>query len=102
VLHHLNPVLRGWTAYFRHGVSAATFQYLSAFTWRQVFGWLRCKHRRSSWKSLRRRYSAGRWWPADDEVTLFKCAKVWTHRYLYRGNKIPSPWPNGTTIAAAA
>ncbi|MFE5375460.1 group II intron maturase-specific domain-containing protein [Streptomyces mirabilis] len=23
VLHHLNPVLRGWTAYFRHGVSAA-------------------------------------------------------------------------------
>ncbi|MFF4794447.1 hypothetical protein ACFY2M_32865, partial [Streptomyces sp. NPDC001276] len=67
----------------------------------QVFGWLRRKHRRSSWKSLRRRYSAGRWWPADDEVTLFKCAKVRTHRYLYRGNRIPSPWPNGTTIAAA-
>ncbi|EFE72267.1 hypothetical protein [Streptomyces viridosporus] len=41
------------------------------------------------------------WWPTDDEVTLFKCAEVRTHRYLYRGNKIPSPWPNGTTIAAA-
>ncbi|GGR66955.1 hypothetical protein GCM10010269_02120 [Streptomyces humidus] len=59
------------------------------------------KHRRSNWKSLSRRYSAGRWWPADDEVTLFKCAKVRPHRYLYRGNKIPSPWPNGTTTAAA-
>jgi hypothetical protein len=43
VLHQLNPVLRGWTAYFRHGVSSATFQYLSAFIWRQVFGWLRRK-----------------------------------------------------------
>src|SRR5947207_1628202 len=31
VLHHLNPVLRGWTAYFRHGVSSATFPYLPAF-----------------------------------------------------------------------
>ena len=31
LLHRLNPVLRGWTAYFRHGVSKATFNYLRAF-----------------------------------------------------------------------
>ena len=36
LLHRLNPVLRGWTAYFRHGVSKATFNYLRAFTWRRV------------------------------------------------------------------
>ncbi len=35
LLHRLNPVLRGWTAFFRHGVSHATFQYLRAFTWRE-------------------------------------------------------------------
>ena len=35
LLHRLNPVLRGWTAYFRHGVSAKTFAYLEAFTWRR-------------------------------------------------------------------
>ncbi|GJF35218.1 group II intron reverse transcriptase/maturase [Kitasatospora sp. NE20-6] len=102
VLHGLNPVLRGWTAYFRHGVSSATFQYLSAFTWRQVFGWLRRKHRRTNWKSLRRRYCVGRWWPADGEVVLFKAAKVRTNRYLYRGAKIPSPWTCGTTVESVA
>jgi RNA-directed DNA polymerase len=25
LLRRLNPVLRGWTTYFRHGVSKATF-----------------------------------------------------------------------------
>jgi len=32
LLHRLNRMLRGWTAYFRFGVSHATFQYLRAFT----------------------------------------------------------------------
>jgi len=40
LLHRLNPALRGLAVYFLPAVSAATFQYLSAFTWRQVFGWL--------------------------------------------------------------
>jgi RNA-directed DNA polymerase len=29
LLRHLNPMLRGWCAYFRPGVSSATFAYLS-------------------------------------------------------------------------
>ncbi|WP_244943621.1 reverse transcriptase domain-containing protein [Streptomyces inhibens] len=32
LLHQLNSVLRGWCAYFRPGVSKATFQYLGHFT----------------------------------------------------------------------
>jgi RNA-directed DNA polymerase len=36
LLGRLNPVLRGWCAYFRHGVSKATFGYLDAFTWHRV------------------------------------------------------------------
>jgi RNA-directed DNA polymerase len=93
VLHQLNLVLRGWCTYFRSGVSSATFRYLSAFAWRQVFGWLRRKHRRATWKQLRRRYGDGRWWPTDGKVTLFNPAKVATTRYRYRGTVIPSPWP---------
>ncbi|MGW2207664.1 group II intron maturase-specific domain-containing protein [Streptomyces sp. NPDC001774] len=31
MLHQLNPVLRGWTAYFRHGVSSATFEVPRSF-----------------------------------------------------------------------
>ena len=30
LLHQLNPALRGWCAYFRPGVSTATFHYLSS------------------------------------------------------------------------
>ena len=93
LLHRLGRMLRGWTAYFRFGVSHNTFRYLRAFLWRQVFGWVRRKYRRSNWKELRRRASGGRWWPTTEEVTLFDPAKVRTIRYSYRGSKIPSPWP---------
>ncbi|HSH59068.1 MAG TPA: group II intron maturase-specific domain-containing protein [Acidimicrobiales bacterium] len=52
-------MLRGWTNYFKHGVSNATFNYLRQFTWRRVLCWLRHKHRRTSWTWLRRRYLRG-------------------------------------------
>ena len=86
LLHRLNPVLRGWTNYFRHGVSKATFDYLRAFTWRRVVSWLRRKHPRANWKWLRRRYLPG-WWPTDGEVTLFNPA---------RGGGHPLPLPGST------
>src|SRR4051794_40061855 len=56
LLRQLNPALQGWCVYFRPGVSSRTFAYLSYYTWRQVGRWLRRKHRRSTWKELRRRY----------------------------------------------
>jgi RNA-directed DNA polymerase len=96
VLHQLNPVLRGWTTYFRPGVSHRTFEYLRAYAWRQVIGWLRRKHRRATWKELRRRYCPDGWWPAEGEVALFNPAAVRTTRYRYRGAAIPSPWTSAT------
>jgi len=94
LLHRLNPVLRGWTAHFRSGVSSAAFGYLRAFTWRQVIEWLRRKHSRMNWKELRRRFLANGWWPSTDEVVLFNPSAVATTRYRYRGRNIPSPWPS--------
>jgi RNA-directed DNA polymerase len=91
LLHQLNPVLRGWTSYFRHGVSKVTFSYLRAFVWRRVIGWLRRKHPRDNWKQLRRRYLSG-WWPTDGEVALLNPAAVAVTRYRYRAARIPSPW----------
>jgi RNA-directed DNA polymerase len=95
LLHRLNWVLRGWTTYFRHGSSSATFDYLRAFTWRRVVCWLRRKHPRISWKQLRRRYLPG-WWPTQGEVRMFNPAAVTIVRYRYRGAKIPTPWTSGT------
>ncbi len=94
LLRQLNPVLRGWTAYFRPGVSSIAFGYLRAFTWRQVVRWLRRKHRGITWKELRRRFCVNGWWPADGDVIMFNPGAVRTTRYRYRGTKIPSPWPS--------
>jgi RNA-directed DNA polymerase len=94
LLRQLNPALRGWCAYFRPGVSSRTFAYLSYYTWCQVGSWLRRKHRRSTWKDLRRRYCDAGWWPASEERPLFNPAKVATTRYRYRGTAIPNPWPS--------
>jgi RNA-directed DNA polymerase len=97
VLRRLNPVLRGWANYFRHGVSKATFDYLSAFSWRRVICWLRHKHRRANWKWIRRRYLPG-WRPT--EVTLFNPTATAVTRYRYRGGQIPTPWTRAEATVA--
>lgn len=101
LLRRLNGVLRGWTNYFRHGVSKATFGYVHQFTWLRVIRWLRTKHRRANWKFLRRRYLANRWWPEHDGVALFDCRAVPVTRYRYRGAAIPSPWSTSATTEVA-
>jgi RNA-directed DNA polymerase len=102
LLRRLNPALRGWCAYFRPGSSSVTFAYLCHFVWQTVWRWLRRKHRRSTWKELRRQYCAGGWWPTGQERALFDTAAVSTTRYRYRGSIIPVPWaidgPPGETI----
>ena len=99
LLRRLNPVLRGWTNYFRHGVSSQTFSYLSAFAWRRVLCWLRRKAHRSNWAELRRRF-LWKWWPTQDEVMLFDPVSVPVIRYRYRGATIPSPWVSGARRVA--
>jgi len=54
LMRRLNAVLRGWTNYFRHEASKATFSYLCAYTWRRVVDWLRRKHPRANWTRIRR------------------------------------------------
>lgn len=100
LLHQLNLALRGWTAYFRHGVSKATFHYLNHHTWRRVVGWIRRKHRRATWRFLRRRYFSNGWRIAHDGVSLFDTRAVTVTRYRYRGTKIPTPWDEWNTITA--
>jgi RNA-directed DNA polymerase len=49
LLERVNGVLRGWSTYFRHGVSKRTFAYLGAFTWRRVAHWIRKRHKGLTW-----------------------------------------------------
>jgi RNA-directed DNA polymerase len=91
LLYRLNPVLRGWCAYFRHGTSSRTFGYLRAYAWQRVVAWLRRKHPKANWRWLRRRYLPG-WWPTDEAVTLYNPGAVAITRYRYRARAIPTPW----------
>ena len=97
LIHRLNPVLRGWVNYHRHGASSKTFAYLGAYTWRRVWLWLRTKHRKVNTKDLRRRHLNG-WWPEQEGVVLFNPAAVAITRYRYRSD-IATPWVR--TIEAA-
>lgn len=94
LIHRLNPVLRGWCAYFRTGVSSRTFNYLRAYVWQRVVRWLRRKHERTNWHTLRRRYLP-RWWPTDGATALVNPGSLRTTRYRYRGARIPTPWDSG-------
>jgi len=93
LLRRLNPALRGWCAYFRPGVSSATFAYLRHYVWHTVGRWLRRKHPKATWKEIRRRNCRVGSWPASQNRELFNPAAVGTTRYRYRGAAIPTPWP---------
>ncbi len=100
LLYRVNPVLRGWTNYFRPGSSYATFSYLAHFSWWRVVLWLRRKHPRANWMQLRRRYHL---WSgiADGDITLFNPVSAGTTRYRYRGARIPSPWSRADETVVA-
>lgn len=100
LLRQLNPVLRGWCAYFRYGVSKATFGYLDQYTWHRVVRWIRKRHNRTKWAVLLRRYLPG-WRPTENNVTLFQPQAVTVSRYRYRANNIAAPWASRTPASIA-
>jgi RNA-directed DNA polymerase len=91
ILARLNPVLRGWCAYFRHGACSRTFSYLDHYAFWRVVCWLRHKHPNANWALLRRRHLPG-WQPTGTRLTLYRPRQVRIVRYRYRGHTIASPW----------
>ncbi|MEO7118474.1 MAG: group II intron reverse transcriptase/maturase [Candidatus Limnocylindrales bacterium] len=91
LLAALNPVLRGWCIYFRHGASKRVFGYLDHFAWWRIVGWLRKRHLGLNWGTLSRRYLPG-WEIRDGRTRMFRPRAEPVSRYRYRGTKIPTPW----------
>jgi RNA-directed DNA polymerase len=89
LIHALNPILRGWTNYHRHGAAKRCFGYLSYYLWWRVIRWLRKKYPRLTWKQIKRRYW-GRDWTSPEGARLHWPAEVRVTRY--RGRRNPSPW----------
>ncbi len=95
LLRRLNPTLRGWCNYFRHGVSKRTFSYVDHYAFWRVVGWLRKRHYGLNMHTLVRRYLPG-WVIRDGTIKLFRPTTIAIKRYRYRGTKIPTPWTNTT------
>ena len=91
VLRVVNPILRGWAAYFRYGVSKRTFSYLGYYAWWRMIRWIRRKHPGIGWKQMRRRYY-GTDRIREDDLKLYNPATMRVERYRYRGAQISTPY----------
>ncbi|MEV5012756.1 group II intron maturase-specific domain-containing protein [Streptomyces sp. NPDC055692] len=98
-LIRINQILRGWANYFKHAVAKHTMARLHTFVWWRMIHWV-MHRRRMKWKAVRRwlRTPQGRWEDIElDGIRLFHLGKVPITRYRYRGNSIPTPWPDALT-----
>jgi RNA-directed DNA polymerase len=100
LLRRVNPVLRGWCTYFRHGVCKRTFSYVDHFAVWRIVGWLRKRHLGLNMHTLVRRYLPG-WEISDDGIEMFRPNRFAIERYRYRGTRIPTPWSSETTGPSA-
>ena len=99
LLRRLNPALRGWCTYFRHGVSKRTFGYVDHFAFWRVVGWLRKRHLGLNMHTLVRRHLPG-WEISGDGINMFRPDRLAVERYRYRGTKIPNPWTSATAMGS--
>jgi RNA-directed DNA polymerase len=56
VIARLNPIIRGWAAYYRSAVSSRTFAALDTHMWRLVYKWAKYSHSNKSTRWVIARY----------------------------------------------
>ena len=60
------------------------------FSWTRIVGWLRKRHLKLNWGTLRRRFLPA-WEIRDGETELFRPESIAIERYRYRGARILTP-----------
>jgi RNA-directed DNA polymerase len=91
MLLRMNSFLRGWSSYFRYGVSSRVFQAIRSYAWQRIGIWFR-HERQLRWKEIRKRYMIGWEFRAPGSGTTLFTPKVAGVRYRYRGTRIHTPW----------
>ncbi|MQB02125.1 MAG: group II intron reverse transcriptase/maturase, partial [Actinobacteria bacterium] len=56
VLAKLNPIIKGWAAYYRTGVSSVIFNSLDSYVWKLVYKWAKYTHPKKSKRWIVDRY----------------------------------------------
>jgi RNA-directed DNA polymerase len=70
VLRTINPIVRGWAAYYRAVVSSATFSRLDDYLWKLTFKWARHSHSNKPQRWITQRYF-GKFNPARPNQWVF-------------------------------
>lgn len=99
VLRTINPIVRGWSAYYRTVVSSATFNALDRYMWKLTYKWAKHSHPRKSNAWITARYFGrfntarqDRWVFGDRDSDAYLQKFAWTsivrHR-LVKGTSSP-------------
>jgi RNA-directed DNA polymerase len=94
VIEYLNPVLRGWGNYYRHGVSKQVFSYVDHQIWKLLWKWSLRQHPNKGKKWVARKYFKtlqGRKWVfsatvndkrGNKEIALFRLSNIPIERHV--------------------
>ena len=88
VITTLNPLIRGWTSYYRGVVSSKVFSALENYTWQLTYKWARNAHHRNkpmTW--IVRRYY-GKFHPSRNDRWVFGDKKTGTFLVKHNWTKI--------------
>lgn len=99
VLKRLNPIIRGWAAYYRSVVSSKIFHALDAYVWKLVYKWAKHSHPNKPRRWILNRYFGAfnesrrdRWVFGDRDsgayLAKFSWTKIVRHR-MVKGRSSP-------------
>lgn len=60
VIKALNPVIRGWSNYFRNGVSSKIFSNMDHYVFQKLWKWARWRHPNKGLRWIKRKYFPGK------------------------------------------
>ena len=72
VIRDLNPVIRGWANYYRHGTSKKTFDKADHRTWQKLWTWAIRRHPKKSKQWIKDRYFANDWTFREEQAQLLR------------------------------
>jgi RNA-directed DNA polymerase len=85
VLHTLTPIVRGWAAYYRIGVSSEVFSALDDYMWKLLYKWIKRTHpNKSRWWRMDRYFDRfnrsrnNRWVFGDKDIGAYLPKFAWT------------------------
>jgi RNA-directed DNA polymerase len=82
VIRDLNPVVRGWANYYRHGASKGTFSLADHRTWTMLWAWAKRRHSNKSARWIKRRYFRHDWTFYEGNAQLAHYARTPITRFV--------------------